>query len=183
MLKHLLILFFLIEIKTEVLDDYITDISFSIGYNINSCYDTLSKMGYRPIQGDIRQGAGRRFCAIGIKRFFETQKKPITNIIGIVSWSNQPQKIKEDGIEYTLITDNRNNGDIHKGSGGNYLHFYYTKDTRAGKPIRDISVGSYPHPLSCDMEVVNHSKISGNGALDINTGRGGPFNYIFIFRS
>ena len=183
MLKHLLILFFLIEIKTEVLDDYITDISFSIGYNINTCYNTLSKKGYRPIQGDIRQGAGRRFCAIGIKRFFETQKKPITNIIGIVSWSNQPQKIKEDGIEYTLITDNRNNGDIHKGSGGNYLHFYYTKDKRAGKPIRDISVGSYPHPLSCDMEVVNHSKISGNGALDINTGRGGPFNYIFIFRS
>ena len=182
MLKHLLILFFLIEIKTEVLDDYITDISFSIGYNINTCYNTLSKKGYRPIQGDIRQGAGRRFCAIGIKRFFETQKKPITNIIGIVSWSNQPQKIKEDGIEYTLITDNRNNGDIYKGSGGNYLHFYYTRDTRAGKPIRDISVGSYPHPLSCDMEVVNHSKISGNGALDINTGRGGPFNYIFIFR-
>ena len=183
MLKHLLILFFLIEIKTDVLDDYITDISFSIGYNINTCYNTLSKKGYRPIQGDIRQGAGRRFCAIGIKRFFETQKKPITNIIGIVSWSNQPQKIKEDGIEYTLITDNRNNGDIHKGSGGNYLHFYYTRDTRAGKPIRDISVGSYPHPLSCDMEVVNHSKISGNGALDINTGRGGPFNYIFIFRA
>ena len=117
------------------------------------------------------------------KKIFWDTKKPITNIIGIVSWSNQPQKIKEDGIEYTLITDNRNNGDIHKGSGGNYLHFYYTRDTRAGKPIRDISVGSYPHPLSCDMEVVNHSKISGNGALDINTGRGGPFNYIFIFRS
>ena len=36
----------------------------------------------------------------------------------------------------------------------------------------------------CDMEVVNHSKKSkGSGALDINTGRGGPYNYIFIFRS
>ena len=119
------------------------------------------------------------------KKIFWDTKKPITNIIGIVSWSNQPQKIKEDGIEYTLITDNRNNGDIHKGSGGNYLHLYYTKDKRAGKPIRDISFGSYGHSFrkDCDMEVINHSKKSkGSGALDINTGRGGPFNYIFIFR-
>ena len=182
MLKHLLILFFLIEIKTAVLDDSITDISFSIDSNVNGCYNTLKGNGYRLIQGDIRQGAGGKDCAIGIKRFFNTNKEAITNIIGIVSGSSQPQKIKEDGIEYTLITEIRNNGDIHKGSGGNYLFLYYTKDKRAGKPIRDISVGSYPHPLSCDMEVVNHSKISGNGALDINTGRGGPFNYIFIFR-
>ena len=181
MLKHLLILFFFIEIKTEVLPDSITDISFSINSNVNKCYSYLKGNGYRLIQGNIRQGAGGKYCALGIKRFFNTNKEAITNIIGTVSGSNQPQKIKEDGIEYTLITDNRNNGDIHKGSGGNYLHLYYTKDKRAGKPITDISVGSYDHALNCDKEVVKHSKNSERtGDLDINTGRGKPYNYIFI---
>ena len=186
MLKNLLILFFLIEIKTAVLDDSITDISFSIDSNVNGCYNTLKGNGYRLIQGNIRQGAGGKYCALGIKRFFNTNKEAITNIIGTVSGSNQPQKIEEDGIEYTFITDNNNNGEIHKGSGGNYLHLYYTKDKRAGKPITDISVGSYGHAFhkDCDMEVVNHSKKSkGSGALDINTGRGGDYIYIFIFRS
>ena len=186
MLKHLLILFFLIEIKTEKLPNYITDISFSIDSKNNGCYNTLKGNGYGLIQGDIRQGAGGKVCTLGVKRFFETNKEAITNIIGTVSGSNQPQKIKEDGIEYTLITDNRNNGDIHKGSGGNYLHLYYTKDKRAGKNITDISVGSFNHAFrqDFDMEVVNHSKNSkGYGALDLNSGRGGPYNYIFIFRS
>ena len=186
MLKNLLILFFLIEIKTEISDDYITDISFSIDSKNNGCYNTLKGNGYGLIQGDIRQGAGGKVCTLGVKRFFETNKEAITNIIGTVSGSNQPQKIKEDGIEYTLITDNRNNGDIHKGSGGNYLHLYYTKDKRAGKNITDISVGSFNHAFrqDFDMEVVNHSKNSkGYGALDLNSGRGGPYNYIFIFRS
>ena len=186
MLKHLLILFFFIEIKTEVLPDSITDISFSINSNVNKCYSYLKGNGYRIIQGDIRKGAGGKYCALGIKRFFNTNKEAITNIIGIVSGSSQPQKIKEDGIEYTLITEIRNNGDIHKGSGGNYLFLYYTKDKRAGKPIRDISFGSYGHSFrkDCDMEVINHSKKSkGSGALDINTGRGGDYIYIFIFRS
>jgi hypothetical protein len=185
-LKNLLILFFLIEIKTEKLPNYITDISFSIDSKNNGCYNTLKGNGYGLIQGDIRQGAGGKVCTLGVKRFFETNKEAITNIIGTVSGSNQPQKIKEDGIEYTLITDNRNNGDIHKGSGGNYLHLYYTKDKRAGKNITDISVGSFNHAFrqDFDMEVVNHSKNSkGYGALDLNSGRGGPYNYIFIFRS
>ena len=186
MIKNLLILFFLIEIKTEKLPNYITDISFSIDSKNNGCYNTLKGNGYGLIQGDIRQGAGGKVCTLGVKRFFETNKEAITNIIGIVSGKNQPQKIKEDGIEYTLITDNRNNGDIHKGSGGNYLHLYYTKDKRAGKNITDISVGSFNHAFrqDFDMEVVNHSKNSkGYGALDLNSGRGGPYNYIFIFRS
>ncbi len=183
-LKNLLILFFLIEIKTAVLVNSITDISFSIDSNVNGCYNTLKGKGYGLIQGNIRKGVGGKTCTLGIKRFFNTNKEAITNIIGTVSGSNQPQKIKEDGIEYTLITDNNNNGDIHKSSGGNYLHFYYTKDKRAGKPIRDISVGSYDHALNCEMEVVKHSKKSErSGDLDINTGRAKPFNYIFIFRA
>ena len=181
MLKNLLILFFLIAIKTENLDYYITYISFNIDNNINGCYNILKGKGYRSIQGDIRQGSGGKYCAVGIKKFFETNKEAITNIIGTVSGSNQPQKIEEDGIEYTFITDNNNNGEIHKGSGGNYLHLYYTKDKRAGKPITDISVGSYDHALNCDKEVVKHSKNSEHtGDLDINTGRGKPYNYIFI---
>ena len=90
-LKNLLILFFLIEIKTEKLPNYITDISFSIDSKNNGCYNTLKGNGYRLIQGDIRQGAGGKDCAIGIKRFFNTNKEPITNIIGTVSGSNQPQ--------------------------------------------------------------------------------------------
>ena len=94
MLKHLLILFFLIEIKTANLDDYITDISFDIGSGIHGCYNQLKKMEYQPIQGDIRQGTRGKYCALGIRRLSKTKKEPITNIIGTVSGSNQPQKIK-----------------------------------------------------------------------------------------
>ena len=150
MLKNLLILFFLIEIKTAVLDDSITDISFSIDSNVNGCYNTLKGNGYRLIQGNIRQGAGGKACALGIKRFYNTNKEPITNIIGTISESNQPQKIKENGIEYTLITDNNN---INKGSGGNYLFLYYTRDKRAGKPITNNVVGSYDDPFNQDCGI------------------------------
>ena len=185
MKKSILIIFFLLIIECEggYVNDPITEISFSIDWDIYSCYKTLTKKGYITIQGDIRQGAGGRYCAIGIKRFFQTNQQPITNIIGRVSWSNQPDKIVENGIEYKLIYDDKKNGDIHKSSGGNYLHLYYTKDTRAGLPIKDIAIGSYSHPMYCGMEVAQHAKKSkGTGPLDINTGRGGPYNYILIFR-
>ena len=68
MLKNLLILFFLIEIKTEISDDYITDISFSINKKPYRCYNTLKNNGYQLIQGDIRKGAGGKYCTLGIKR-------------------------------------------------------------------------------------------------------------------
>ncbi len=38
--------------------------------NFNGCYNTLKGKGYRPIQGDIRQGSGGKYC-VGVKRFSE----------------------------------------------------------------------------------------------------------------
>ena len=37
-----------------------------------------------------------------------------------------------------MILDENFNGDIHHGSGGNYLFLYYTTDECHMKPIRDL---------------------------------------------
>ena len=39
--------------------------------NFNGCYNTLKGKGYWPIQGDIRQGSGGKYCVVGVKRFSE----------------------------------------------------------------------------------------------------------------
>ena len=160
----------------------ITSISFSIsGKNIRECYNILSYRGFTYIDGDLRTGAGRKYAALGYKR--EEGKDPITNILGYLSDDDTPQTITEDGLEYEKITDEKGNGDIHKGSGGSDLYLYYTRDRRK-KPIKDLIFTTILHKKRDENEVVQHchkSKRSGN--LNINAERSSSkFNYIVISR-
>ena len=161
----------------------ITEISFEIGNDLNSCYKKLSERGFDIVEGDIRKGAGGKYCALGIKR--GTSNYPIRDIIGFLTNNKEGFSIIENGHEYKMIKDGNNNGDIHKGSKGEDLYLYYSIDQTIGTPIKEIVFTSFPNRKASKMEVAqNYSGSLRNGDLDINARRGKktPFNYIIIIR-
>ena len=161
----------------------IIDVSFSIGETIKDCYSNLSKRAFTYVEGDIQMKGGNKFVAMGYKRGVD--KSPITDIIGVIQDKNTGENIiYEDGIEYTIITDDNKNRDIHRGSGGNYLCFYYTRDELKGSPIKEIIFATYPQKISSNIEVVQNSSLSKyRGDLNINEGRNtNQFNYIILIR-
>ena len=164
----------------------ISEITFKIGDNINSCYENLTKRGYSKVEGDLRVGGRGKFVALGYKRANYTCEKYISNIIGVVSESTMPFKIYENGLEYTMVIDENGNGDINKGSHGFYIYLYYIEsDKLMGLPIKELIFQSSKNALNTHVETVNNSSNSKRkGKLDINAGRGGssPFNYILIIR-
>ena len=162
----------------------IIDISFAIGDNLKDCYSNLKNRGFSYVEGDIQLKGGSKFVALGYKR--GSDKEPITDIIGVLQ-DNNPKKeiISQDGIEFKNVVDKNNNRDIHKGSGGNFLGFYYTRDKSRGDPIKELIFVCYPQKLSSNtLEVIQsaHSnKVLGN--LNINEGRNKDnFNYIIVIR-
>ena len=166
----------------------ISELTFKINdKNIDACYENLWNRGYNKVEGDIRSGGKGKFVALGYKRAMSTNDKYITNIIGVVSKSEMPMTIYENGAEYMMVLDDNGNGDINKGSGGFFIYFYYTLNDRyMADPIKDLSLQSSKNKLNNNnVEVVNNGMNSEKeGPLDINVGRGGssPFNYILIIR-
>ena len=159
----------------------IIDISFAIGENLKDCYSNLTKRGFSYVQGDIQNKGGNKYVSLGYKRGID--EDPITDIIGIVQENNTKKEIiNQNGIEYKNIVDHNNNRDIHKGSGGNFLGFYYTRDKSKGDPIKELIFVCYPQKLSSTtIEVVQ--KYNSKGNLNINEGRNKEiFNYIIIIR-
>ena len=55
----------------------ISEITFKIGDNINSCYENLTKRGYSKVEGDLRVGGRGKFVALGYKRANYTCEKYI----------------------------------------------------------------------------------------------------------
>ena len=174
------------SIKKKSYEDMppIIDISFAIGDNLKDCYSNLKNRGFSYVEGDIQLKGGSKFVALGYKR--GSDKEPITDIIGVLQ-DNNPKKeiISQDGIEFKNVVDKNNNRDIHKGSGGNFLGFYYTRDKSRGDPIKELIFVCYPQKLSSNtLEVIQsaHSnKVLGN--LNINEGRNKDnFNYIIVIR-
>lgn len=169
--------------------DYITSLSFYRSNSVDLSVAQLIYYGYDPIDGDIRKDAGGLFCILGCK--YEKNQPYITNIIGSVSEKEEPVIIYENGIQYSAVKDPLNNADIHKGSGGNFLCFYYTKDPKAGKPIKKIRTLSTREFLK-DPNIVRYCtrKTKYNKPfepLDCNRGRDSiirltPQNYIFLER-
>ena len=43
-----------------------------------------------------------------------------------------------------MVRDQEGYGDINRGSGGKFVFLYYTTDTYAGQPIRDLIFASFP---------------------------------------
>ena len=161
--------------------EYITEVTFSISKTgIKECYQELETRGFNLVNGDIRVGGRKKYVALGYKKEIQS---PITNIIGIVSYKQKKGDLIVGSTNYTMIKDQNFNGDINKGSGGSYLYLYYTTDTNAGKPIKDLTFGSYSEQLSNQKDVVQNAPESAkSGNLDINSFRGNRYNYIFMKR-
>ena len=169
--------------NTPGADHPITEVTFEIGNDLESCYKSLINRRFEVIDGDIRVGGGKKYVALGYKK--GTSNFPITNIIGFLSNNKEETTIYENGYEYKMIQDGNKNGDIHKGSGKENLYLYYTTSQFAGSPIQRLIFASYPRKKISNMEVVqNFSRSLRQGDLDINAKRGGstPFNYIIIIR-
>ena len=168
--------------------EYITDISFYLGNSIDLCVAELIYYGYEQVEGDIRKKAGGLFCILGCK--YEKNQPSVTNIIGSVSDKEEPAIIYENGIQYKAVKDPLKNSDIHKGSGGNVLFLYYTKDPKAGKPIKrlknllnistKVNVKNDNIVKYCTRSTKYNKPFE---PLDCNRGRSfTPCNYIFIER-
>ena len=159
----------------------ISDITFRIRNNIDDCYNSLLKEGYEYIEGDIRLTCDGKCCALGYK--LNGKEEPVTNIIGTISDGREPQQIIQNGCTYKMIVDENFNGDIHKGSGGNYLYLYSTKDECHMRPIKDLIYGNYKYKKSSKQEVVQNSERSKRKFdLDLCAGRSAYYGYIYIIR-
>ena len=162
---------------------YITKVSFAISKNgIDQCYSDLENRGFIKVDGDIRTGGKKKYVALGYKK---ENDSPITDIKGVISDSYAGDEFTIGNTIYRMIRDHDGNGDINKGSGGKFLHLYYTTDKYAGngQPIKDLIFSSFPKAINSSKEVVkNAPKSLRSGDLDINAFRGGPFNYIFVIR-
>ncbi len=160
---------------------YITEVTFASAYfGINDCYSELEKRGFTKVEGDIRAGGGKKFVALGYKK---ENKKPITDIKGVISNSKEDIELTEGNIIYEMIQDEEFNGDINKGSGGKYLYLYYTTDPAAGQPIKDLIFASYSQEIKSQKDLVlNATKSLRSGYFDINAYRAPSYNYIFLIR-
>ena len=162
--------------------DHITELTFSISNkNIKECYQELEKRGFTKVDGDIRVNGGKTFVALGYKK---ESKLPITDILGVFSDKNQEySSIVVNGVKYVMIKDFNDNGDINRGAKGKYLYLYYTNAPTAGQPIKDLIFSSLKKKIISERAIVQNAPHSlSKGDLDINSFRGGSYNYIFIIR-
>ena len=167
----------------------ITELSFHIGTDFSICKNFLKIRGYSPLESDIRKGGGKQFVALGYKKEADDDDDNdyITNIIGVASKKQKPPEIIEDGVKYYMVTDVLGNGDINKGSKGVYLYLYWTKEKlKDHKPIKDLIFESHKKKehFNSNLEMIKNSSSNSDskGNFDINTGRGGAFNYIIVVR-
>ena len=181
------------------IDDYynsnpITEITFSLGKTLDDCYNGLKRNNYQVIDGDIRESCGGKYGALGVKKYKDYQRDPITNIIGTISEENQPDSFTQDGCTYYKVRDIDGYGDIHRDEGGVYCFLYYTRDSCNKNPIKDLVFATYKTARTNSQEVAQNSyKSIRSYDLDLAAMRGYKFmgsknmrkakyNYIYIYR-
>ena len=91
----------------------ISEITFKIGDNINSCYENLTKRGYSKVEGDIRVGGRGKFVALGYKRVNYTCEKYISNIIYIYLYYIESDKLMGLPIKELIFQSSKNALNTH----------------------------------------------------------------------
>jgi hypothetical protein len=88
------------------------------------------------IPGDLNHGVNNQkyLVYLGFTRT-ANESEAITNIIAVYAGRNN-SAITINGITYYKFGDDANKGV----SGNNQIYLYYTKDTRAGKPLKNLFV-------------------------------------------
>ena len=167
----------------------VTELSFHIGKDFSICKGFLKVRVFTPLESDIRKGGGHQFVALGYKKEGDDDDDNdyITNVMGVASKKQKSPVIEEDGIKYYMVTDALGNGDINRGSKGCYLYLYYTKEKLKDQlPIKDLIFESHKkkEQFNLNLEMIKNSPSNSDykGNFDINTGRGGSFNYIIVVR-
>ena len=183
---------------TSIIDDYynsnpITEITFILGKTLEDCYNGLKRNNYQVIDGDIRESCGGKYGALGVKKYKDYQRDPITNIIGTISKENQPDSFTQDGCTYYKVRDIDGYGDIHRDEGGVYCFLYYTRACNKN-PIKDLVFATYKTARTNSQEVAQNSyKSIRSYDLDLAAMRGykymgrknmrkAKYNYIYIDR-
>ena len=157
-------------------------------------YNGLKRNNYQVIDGDIRESCGGKYGALGVKKYKDYQRDPITNIIGTISKETQPDSFTQDGCTYYKVRDIDGYGDIHRDEGGVYCFLYYTRDSCNKNPIKDLVFATYKTARTNSQEVAQNSyKSIRSYDLDLAAMRGysymgcknmrrAKYNYIYIYR-
>lgn len=116
---------------------YIKDIYFGAGKSgagaISDLYSQYSGEMYI-IEKDLNHRAGGYWIYLG----YTVTTDPKEAITGLVLRyeENKPSKFTYKGSEYTLIEKY----DLNRDAGGYYIYCYYTKDSKAGSPVKNLFV-------------------------------------------
>jgi len=84
---------------------------------------------------DLNSGAKGDYIYLGYTLTPDNTQGITGLIMDNKSGSKPPATVNYSGVTYTLI-----NVDLNAGAGGDFIWLYYTKDSRAGKPITNLFV-------------------------------------------
>lgn len=116
---------------------YVSEIRFSASSAKQTALDTLTNQGFTPVSVDLNKGAGGDFIYLGYKLTTDPKQavRDIRFLIGGSGTTASPS-IRYGGVDYMLA----GNVDLNKGSGGQYIYGYYTRDSKVGAPVTAVSI-------------------------------------------
>jgi len=155
---------------------------------LSDLYATISKaepnVKYKVVLEDLNKGAGGDFIYIGYT--FTTDPNEAITDLGMEWWSKESSKkstlTSNKNIVYTII-----NNDLNRGAKGKWVYLFYTKDKRAGAPIKEIGVENNGKFLFTDQKTppvgweAVYSIPNPSERIDCNKGCGSKTDDIFLW--
>lgn len=174
---------FFMELQQNFIHTYVKNIYMGAHRNEDSAKSDLwSQAGGEDVtilNGSLNKDApGKDYIFLGYTGT-DTANEAITDIKAVNSGTNfKPRSsIVLNGITYYQF-----GCDANQGVSGDYIWLYYTKNTNAGKPIKDLFV-----EIEGDIEKMagtgwTRVKWTGGGDADMNKGNSGKIVYIWMQR-
>ena len=140
---------------------------------------TNPNIQYKIINYDLNSGVSGKYIYLA----YTLTTNPDEAIKDIkIEWWSKSSGAKDttyNGIPYTCLTK-----DLNEGAGGKYVYIYYTRNSSAGSPLKEIGIQinknySFGNSTSGWNVVVG---LSSNDPADCNKGAGGPYIYMWLRR-
>lgn len=178
----------IVNLKGNVLQEtelYVKDIMFVNHKNIHQAKANCPS-DYILIDKDLNAGSGGDYIYLcyklaPMKNKGRIEEYPITNCV-----MEETKDSKRSSTNNILISQNkranyyRDGLDLNKGSGGNYIYFYHTKD-RQYLPIKRLAVTFDSEPIAKEDWEIVYWKDS-RMAADCNKSSGGDYIWIYMNR-